>query len=101
GNYGYGGLARTMTDRGWLSTWSGLRSGAEMARTLPAVTAPTLILHPTGDTEIRLSQARALRDASGAEDLTYAELPGATHYLHGRRREALDMVIDWLRSRFP
>ncbi len=101
GNYGYGGLARTMTDRGWLSTWSGLRSGAEMARTLPAVTAPTLILHPTGDTEIRLSQARALRDASGAEDLTYAELPGATHYLHGRRREALDMVIDWLRPRFP
>ncbi|MFZ4519815.1 MAG: alpha/beta hydrolase [Microthrixaceae bacterium] len=101
GNYGFGGLARTMTDRGWLSTWSGLRSGAEMARTLPAVTVPTLILHPTGDTEIRLRQARALREASGADDLTYAELPGATHYLRGRRRDALDLVIDWLRPRFP
>jgi alpha-beta hydrolase superfamily lysophospholipase len=101
GNYGFGGLARTMTDRAWLSTWSGLRSPAALADTLPEVTVPTLILHPTGDTEIRLHQARAIRDASGATDLTYAELPGAPHYLQGHRRQAMAMVVDWMRDRFP
>lgn len=98
-NYGYGGLARVMTARGWLSTWSGLSSHAALADTLPKVTLPTLVVHPTGDTEIRLHQAEAIRDASGADDLTYATVDGAAHYLHGRRREALDLVVDWLRGR--
>ncbi len=100
-NYGYGGLARTMTARGWLSTWSGLRSGAELARTMPQVTIPTLVVHPTGDTEIRTHQAEAIHAASGADDRTYATLPGAPHYLHGHRREAIDLVVDWLRPRVP
>jgi hypothetical protein len=100
-NYGYGGLARTMTARGWLSTWSGLSSHAAVAETIPSVTLPTLVVHPTGDTEIRLHQAQGIHHASGASDKTYAEVQGAAHYLHGHRREAMAMVIDWLRSRVP
>jgi alpha-beta hydrolase superfamily lysophospholipase len=100
-NYGYGGLARVMTARGWLSTWSGLSSHAAVAETVPSVRVPTLVVHPTGDTEIRLRQARAIHAASGADDKEYAEVPGASHYLHGRRREAAGLVIDWLRSRVP
>lgn len=100
-NYGYGGLARVTTARGWLSTWSALSSAAAVEDTLPRVTVPTLVVHPTADTEIRLHQARAMHAASGAEDATYAELAGAEHYLPGRRREALDLVIDWLRPRVP
>lgn len=72
-----------------------------MAGTLPEVTVPTLILHPTADTEIRLRQARAMRDSSGASDLIYHELTGAPHYLHGYRRDALALVADWLRARVP
>lgn len=100
-NYGFGGLARTMTARGWLSTWSGLSSGARLAATMPAVTVPTLVLHPTADTEIRRHQATEIVAAAGADDVTYLELPGAPHYLNGHRRAALDQVVEWLRRRVP
>ena len=90
-----------MTARGWLSTWSAAHSQARMADTLPRVTVPTLLVHATGDTEIRLRQAHDMAEACGAEDCTYAELAGAPHYLEGRRPEAMDLLIDWLRDRVP
>jgi hypothetical protein len=99
-NYARLGLARTMTPRGWLSTWSGLSSHAKLADTMPHVKVPTLILHPTADTEIRLRQAREIRDQSGAGDVTYEELKGAPHYLEGHRPRAMEIVAEWLRQRF-
>ena len=95
------GLGRVMTARGWLSTWSGLSSGAAVVDTIPSVTVPTLVVHATADTEIRLSQAKAIFEASGASDKTYVELPRVTHYLTGHRREAIDLIVDWLRARVP
>ncbi|HEY8516531.1 MAG TPA: alpha/beta hydrolase [Candidatus Binatia bacterium] len=100
-NYGRGGLGRVMTPRGWLSTWSALSSRARLADTMPKVRVPTLILHPTADTEIRLRQAREIRDRAGSDDVTYHELKGAPHYLEGHRKEAMEIVADWLRARFP
>ena len=100
-NYGRGGLARTMTARGWLSTWSGLSSHAKLADTMPQVTVPTILLHPTADTEIRRWQAKEIVDNSGAADTTYVEMSGAPHYLEGHRPEALRLVADWMAKRFP
>ena len=100
-NYGRGGLARTMTARGWLSTWSGLSSHAKLADTMPQVKVPTMLVHPTADTEIRVWQAKEIVDAAGASDVTYLEMKGAPHYLEGHRQEALASVADWLAKRFP
>ena len=100
-NYGRGGLARTMTDRGWLSTWSGLSSKAKLADTMPQVTVPTLLIHPTADTEIRVWQAKEIVEAAGADDVTYIEMKGALHYLEGDRQEAMQHVADWLVAHFP
>ena len=100
-NYGRGGLARMMTSRGWLSTWSGLSSHAKLADTMPRVTVPTILVHPTADTEIRVWQAKEIVANAGAADTTYVELKGAPHYLEGHRREALAIVADWLAARFP
>jgi alpha-beta hydrolase superfamily lysophospholipase len=100
-NYGRGGLARTMTARGWLSTWSALSSHARTAETMPHVKVPTLIIHPLADTEIRIHEAIEIRDAGGAEDKTYIEMPNAPHYLEGHRRPAMEAVVEWLRARFP
>jgi alpha-beta hydrolase superfamily lysophospholipase len=65
------------------------------------VTEPTILVHPTADTEIRVWQAKEIVANAGAADTTYVELKGAPHYLEGRRREALAIVAEWLAARFP
>jgi pimeloyl-ACP methyl ester carboxylesterase len=111
GNYGEG-LGRTMSARGWLSTWSGLRSNAALERTLPAVTVPTLAISALADTDIYPSECRRAFAASAAGDKTYVELEGADHYLRPaggggarlrdpRDRLADEIVLPWLRARWP
>lgn len=100
-NYGWGGLARTMTSRGWLSTWSALSSKARLTTTMPEVHVPVLVVHPTADTEIRIRQAKEIADNAGSDDVTYIEIKGAPHYLEGHRPEAMEIVADWIRHRFP
>lgn len=111
GNYGEG-LARAMSARGWLSTWSGLASHAELARTLPDVTIPTLVVCAMADTDIFPSECRRAFAQSGATDKQYAELPHASHYLypagpegaklrHPQDRVADEIIVPWLRARWP
>src|SRR5206468_3319917 len=80
GNYGEG-LARVMSARGWLSTWSGLSSNAALERTLPEVRVPTLVVAALADTDIYPSECRRAYEASAAADKAYAELERTDHYL--------------------
>ena len=109
GNYGPGGLARTMTPRAWLSTWSGLSSQADLPHTIGNVTIPTLIVYADGDCDIFPSEQRELFEKSGAPDKQLLELPWADHYLNpvgdegarlGDPRERLiEMIVPWIEQR--
>jgi hypothetical protein len=114
-NYGEG-LARTMSARGWLSTWSGLSSNAALERTLPGVTVPTHVVAALADTDIFPSECRRAFAASAARDKLYSELAGADHYLRPPRRAgagdapagddprercARDFLLPWLCERWP
>ena len=79
----------------------GSESHAKLADTMPQVTVPTILVHPTADTEIRVWQAKEIVANAGAADTTYVEMKGAPHYLEGHRPEALAIVADWLAKRFP
>ena len=68
---------------------------------MPHVKVPTLVLHPTADTEIRVHQALAIRDAAGSDDVEYHALERAPHYLEGHRKKAMEIAAAWLRARFP
>ena len=109
GNYGPGGLARVMTPRGWLSTWSGLSSQAELPDTIGHVTVPTLLVYADGDCDIFPSEQQELLEKSGAKDKALEVLPWADHYLHpvgdeGKkladpRDRIIDLIVPWIEER--
>ena len=51
-NFGVVGFARFCTPESWLSTWSGLSSRANLARTAASVQQPCLFVEYTGDTVV-------------------------------------------------
>jgi pimeloyl-ACP methyl ester carboxylesterase len=109
GNYGPGGLARVMTPRAWLSTWSGLSSQADLPDTIAHVTIPTLLVYADGDCDIFPGEQRELLEKSGAADKQLVDLPWASHYLYpvgeeGRpladpRERLIEMIVPWVEER--
>jgi len=109
GNYGYGGLARVMTPRGWLSTWSGTSSQADLPETIAHVKVPTLIVFADGDCDIFPAEQQEILEKSGAVDKSLVTLEWADHYLNpvgeeGRRlpdprERLLDLIVPWIEER--
>ena len=100
-NYGPFGFARVLTPEAWLSTWSGLSSGAKIGQSGPLMTLPALLVSYTGDNGIFPSDADHIADSLGTRDLTRAEARG-DHYgfpVETGREVALATVVDWLRKR--
>lgn len=102
------GFARICTPRAWLSTWSGLCSNADLTRTLPGISAPTLVVNAGRDREIYpKTDAEPIFAAVGAADRTFESFADARHYFEpdfGSREapqvEALmDLVVPWIQAR--
>ncbi len=102
------GFARICTPRAWLSTWSGLSSNADLLKTLPAISAPTLVVNAGRDREIYPeTDARPIFAAVAAADRRFESFPTARHYFEpefGSREtpdvEALmDLVVPWIQER--
>jgi hypothetical protein len=106
-NYGNVGFARLCSPEAWLSTWSGLSSNAEMAKTAGAVEQPTLFIDYTGDTTSFPADMDAMFDQLASADKVRHRVPGDHH---GRpladgapagRDEAGRILGDWLQDKFP
>jgi hypothetical protein len=108
GNYGAAtALGRVMTPRGWLSTWSGLSSPANLTDNLKRVSIPSLIVNAHGDSDIFPADAQAIFDAAAAADKQFVSLERAGHYLTpvpgstgpDPREQLIDILVPWLRAR--
>jgi hypothetical protein len=100
-NYGAVGFARLVTPESWLSTWSGLSSHAEIARTGAGVRLPALHVAYRGDHVIFPSDASLVCDSLAGEDLTTLTFPG-DHYgwpAGTGRDPAVAAVARWIRDR--
>ncbi|TYB48858.1 alpha/beta hydrolase [Actinomadura chibensis] len=103
-NYGLLGFGRMTTPEAWLSTWSGLSSKADMARTAPSVTCPALVVEYTGDNCVFPSQTKRIVDDLGSRDKTHVRVR-ADHFggpiEPGTAFEKADPIVcDWLSARF-
>lgn len=111
-NYAALGLARTVTPRAWLSTWSGLSSNADLAKNIAAITEPTLLITPSRDREIYLQDTAIIERAIASTDKRAVTLD-ARHYFEldpGLGEKApggsspdverlMDIIVPWILER--
>lgn len=105
-NYAALGLARTVTPRAWLSTWSGLSSYADLARNVARIREPTLMVTPSMDREVFPSDAAAVEAAMASPDKRAITMR-ARHYFEPEpgEKEApdverlMDVVVPWIQEK--
>jgi pimeloyl-ACP methyl ester carboxylesterase len=108
-NFGEWGLARVLTPRAWLSTWSGISSRASLVDNAVHIDVPCLVMTGTADRDIYPSDSRAIHRALPHQDKELVFLEGADHYLlpsgpkgsgKDTRGLARSTVQSWIRDRF-
>jgi hypothetical protein len=101
-NYAPGGFARYITPRAWLSSWSALSSRAKIIDTIKSIREPLLMISFTADNGCFPDDMQAQLASCPSTDKTL-HFVDAEHY--GRplpeREKALNLLIGWLRERFP
>ena len=107
-NYLEAGFAKYQTPRAWLSTWSGQSSRAAVLDNVTHISLPTLVVNHTGDHAIYPQESEAVHQHSPADDKHIAHVdadhfgfPLASQPDHGGRDATMEVIVDWLRERFP
>lgn len=94
------GLSASSTLRTWLSMWSLEFDVLNVARHLPNVKVPSLVLQGTADKGVFPTNALALHEFLGASDKSLTWIKGGGHYLEGAHLDQAVSAIDrWLRER--
>jgi pimeloyl-ACP methyl ester carboxylesterase len=100
-NTAAGGLARFVTVRSWLSTWSFENTNADALKNLPGVSAPSLVMALMGDQAAFASESVQMYQALPSANATHVELPKLNHYLVDQPDgvgTVTGRVRDWLRE---
>ena len=107
-NYQRLGFGRVVAPRGWLSTWSGLSSNANILESGLAVTEPALVVNAGRDLDVHpQAHSRRIFDTLASTDKTYVEFPDALHYFEpddaGDKalNDLMDCLVPWVAERFP
>ncbi|MDD9914242.1 MAG: alpha/beta hydrolase [Rhodospirillaceae bacterium] len=104
------GFARVVTPQGWLSTWSGLSSNADIAKTGPGVTEPAVVINAGRDLDVYPNtHSRLIFDTIRSVDKQYWNFEDALHYFEAAEGEEGNPTLDalmaklvpWLEERFP
>jgi len=98
-NYGAVGFGRVVSPEAWLSTWSGLSSRAEIARSGRRMALPALLVSYTGDNCIFPADAELIARSLASPHVERVDLR-ADHYgfpSQAGRTPAAVAIADWLK----
>jgi len=100
--------SKVLNPRVWLSSWSARYSRAAVLPNLPALSMPTLVVTYSGDNALRTDVAYQIFSASPATDKQRETIVGdhfgfpvSSKPNQGGREAALDVIVRWLRERYP
>jgi class 3 adenylate cyclase len=88
----FGRLERASASPGAIQTLMRANYDIDVRHVLPAIQAPTLILHRVGDKAVPVEAGRYL--AQNIRGAKYVELPGDDHLLQAYDQATLDLLID-------
>lgn len=104
------GFARVVTSHGWLSTWSGPSSNANVLKNGPRIAVPSLVINAGRDLDVHPeTHSRAIHAALASRDKTYWDFADALHYFEDDEGESgnaqlnalMARLVPWLAERFP
>lgn len=106
-NYGIVGFGRLTTPEAWLSTWSANATRADLARCLPDVDVPALLVELTGDQACFPDDATRFAALLPHADVSHVRVPGR-HFgapLHEGMTSGATVAGEemghWIGERFP